>query len=497
VRAKTSLSHQWQLALVVARREVSNGARDWRIVVPILLLTLIFPLLMNFTAQITLDFVERYGASIVGTRLIPFLLMIVGFFPISFSLVIALESFAGERERLSLEPLLATPISDAALYLGKVLASLALPLAASLLGISVYLGALWFSLDYAPPGELLLQILLLTAVEALVMVSAAVVISSHASSVRAANLLASFVIIPIAILVQVESIVMFWGQYTALWWIAAGLLVMAILLVRTGIGIFNREKLLSGTERGPNLRTIWRAFGEDLVGPIRAAWRERSGTPKGWRLLRTLAWLYGRHLPGLLRRQRLALAATLVAFVGAGILGWGYAQAYQLPSGFIQIGEVTPELLEMPPELSFLPALRPLPIFLHNARALLLGLAGAPLSFGAIPLLLAMLPMGLIGFVAGQVAIAGYAPGPFLAAFVLPHGVLELPAAWIAYAFALRTGLSIVSPPSRDGAGSGLLRSLAEFTRLFLLLVIPMLLAAAWVEARVTPQIVLWLYGAG
>src|SRR4030065_391276 len=126
-------------ALTVTRRELRDTLRDWRIVVPIILLTLVFPVIMNFTAGAAQDFVRRYGADIIGERLIPFLLMIVGFFPISFSLVVALETFVGERERKSVEPLLSMPISDGELYLGKMLAALLLPLAASYLGISVYL----------------------------------------------------------------------------------------------------------------------------------------------------------------------------------------------------------------------------------------------------------------------------------------------------------------------------------------------------------------------
>jgi hypothetical protein len=96
------------MALIITRREVRDAFRDWRIIIPIVLLTLFFPLLMNFTAGRMLRFVSDYGAELVGTRLMPFLLLVVGFFPTSFSLVIALETFVGEKERRSLEPLLAT-----------------------------------------------------------------------------------------------------------------------------------------------------------------------------------------------------------------------------------------------------------------------------------------------------------------------------------------------------------------------------------------------------
>ena len=92
-------------ALIVTRREVRDQFRDWRILLPIIALTLFFPALMNITAREAVGFVEEYGAPVIGDRLVPFLLMVVGFFPISVSLVIALESFVGEKERRSIEPL--------------------------------------------------------------------------------------------------------------------------------------------------------------------------------------------------------------------------------------------------------------------------------------------------------------------------------------------------------------------------------------------------------
>lgn len=493
MKGREALLVQARLAWLVARREAWDSLRDWRILAPILILTLVFPFLMNVTARVATDFVERYGAPIIGTRIVPFLLMIVGFFPISFSLVIALESFAGERERLSLEPLLATPISDAALYLGKVVASLVLPLAASLLGIGVYLGSLWVSIGYVPPRVLLVQVLLLTAMEALVMVSAAVVISSHTTSVRAANLLASFVIIPVALLVQAESAVMFWGQYEVLWWIAAGLFVVDVLLVRTGVQVFNREGLLSGEAASLSLRGIGARFWGFCVGPLQEAWHRGQG-PMWRRAAGALAWLYGKHFPSLVRENWPALVTSLVAMTGAGLLGWAYAHRYPLPAGTLQFGNFSPESLEIPVGSGILPPLEPLPIFLHNARALALGAVGAPFSFGAVPVLLAMLPMALVGFFAGEVALAGQAPGTFLLAFVAPHGALEIPAAWLAYAFALRMGLAVVSSDKERG---GLLRALADFLRVFVLVVLPFLFLAAWVEARVTPQVVLQVYGAG
>ena len=187
--------------------------------------------------------------------------MVVGFFPISFSLIIALESFVGEKERNSIEPILSMPVSDLELYLGKMLSSLILPLFASYLGITVFLVMrLTTTPPWIPPLDLTILMFLLTTVEALVMVSGAVVVSSQTTSVRAANLLASFIIIPMALLIQAESVIMFYAEYHALWWFVAGLLVVNLILVRMGVRIFNREEILSKELDELSFKKIWRDF---------------------------------------------------------------------------------------------------------------------------------------------------------------------------------------------------------------------------------------------
>ncbi|MCS6872994.1 MAG: hypothetical protein NZ571_16240, partial [Anaerolineae bacterium] len=90
-------------ALIITRREVRDSFRDWRIISPIIILTFFFPFLAQGVAASFSGFLAQYGAELIGERTIPFLLMIVGFFPISISLVIALETFVGEKERRSLE----------------------------------------------------------------------------------------------------------------------------------------------------------------------------------------------------------------------------------------------------------------------------------------------------------------------------------------------------------------------------------------------------------
>jgi hypothetical protein len=64
------------------------------------------------------------------------------------------------------------------------------------------------SQQWRPDVILVLQILALTTVQGVVMVTGAVVISSQTTSTRAENLLASAIILPMSLLVVFESFIM-------------------------------------------------------------------------------------------------------------------------------------------------------------------------------------------------------------------------------------------------------------------------------------------------
>ncbi len=469
---QVSISGAW----IIARREIRDQLRDWRILTPIIILTLFFPLLMNFTAQQAVDFVVRYGAPIIGDRLIPFLLMIVGFFPISISLVIALESFAGERERLSLEPLLATPLSDRELYLGKMLASVTPPLGAAYLGILVYLVGLFMRLDWRPEPVLLLQILALTTVQAFVMVSGAVVISSQTTSVRAANLLASFIIIPVAELIIGESLIMFWGRYNILWWIVVALLLIAVVLTRMGLRLFNREELLGRELDVLDLRRTFRRFLE--------AFRSDAGS-----LLEWYQGLFRNSLP----RLKIPLLITAAGLSLASYIGYRYAVVFQLPPEILQFNSFDADWADFIRTFGMFSAEGWLRILFINVRALVIASVFGMFTFGVLSLILLMVPVGLVGYFAGNLALAGISVQRYMLALVLPHAVLEVPAAVLAGAAILQLGMAAISLPKGSSLGSGWINALAEWSRIGVGLVLPLLVGAAALEVFVTPRVALAL----
>jgi hypothetical protein len=466
------------MTLVVAGREIRDQLRDWRILAPILILTLFFPVLMNFTAAQAVAFVGRYGAPIVGERLVPFLLMVVGFFPISISLVIALESFAGERERLSLEPLLATPLTNAELYLGKMIASAVTPLAAAYVGIGVYLVGLWFQIGWSAPFPLLAQVILLTTAQAVVMVSGAVVISSQTTSVRAANLLASFIIVPVSQLIIAESLIMFWGRYTALWGIVVGLSVIAVLLARMGLHLFSRENLLGREIDLLNLRWVRRVLVEGFVAGARSP----------------LDWYRGVlqcTLPAL--AQPIVVVSVLLAL--AAVLGADQMRAFPLPKELLQFHGLDASLEPQLRQLGLLSGAGALWVWSNNLRSLAFATFLGAFTFGVVGVVLLMVPVALVGYFAANAAAAGGNAFLLVAGLVLPHGLFEVPGAILAGAAILRVGMSLVVPARGRSLGESWLLAWADWARVGFGLVVPLMALAALVETFVTPRVALLLLG--
>ena len=115
-------------------------------------------------------------------------------------------------------------------------------------------------------------------------------------------------------------------------------------------------------------------------------------------------------------------------------------------------------------------------------------------SFGALDLFLTIINVGLVSFLVTEIVMLGYNPWLFVTTFILPHGIFELPAVLIGLTFALRIGAGLVSPPKGFDVGQGFILTLANFIKILIFLVIPLLLLAAYIEANITPQIVLAVY---
>jgi uncharacterized membrane protein SpoIIM required for sporulation len=83
--------------------------------------------------------------------------------------------------------------------------------------------------------------------------------------------------------------------------------------------------------------------------------------------------------------------------------------------------------------------------------------------------------------------LLGFSPVTLAVFGLLPHGIFEIPALILASAAMLRVGVVLVTPQIGRSMGEVMLEQLADWTKIAVGLVLPLLLIAALVETYVTP----------
>ncbi len=457
----------WAMVWLVAQRELRDQLRDWRILFPLIVLALFFPFLMLAGTGIASNYIMQYNAERVAERVVPFFTLIVGFFPVTVSLVIALESFVGEKERGTIEPLLSTPLQDWQLYLGKLLAGLCLPAAAILFDLALYLFLL-VQFDVRIPDTLTLALaVVISLVQAVLMVSGALVISTQSTSVRGANLLVSFIVIPLALLLQGESIMLFWGNHTGIWLTVLAITIMTALIIRLGLTRFQREYLLGREIDILNLRWIWKAFWQNFRG--------RATSVREWYCKEVaLSW------------RKLRLPLILILLMGLLSSQATYCWIQRLAPSPRHDWHETLEILEAATDWPVAHQLNLPYIFWHNVRAILFISILGMLSFGVLGAMFYLMNMALIGGVLGAIG-RFYSPWLILGVGILPHGLFEIPALMLTGACVLYAGALLITPQPERPLGEILIEAWADWAKVTVGLVLPLLLIAAIIEATFTP----------
>jgi uncharacterized membrane protein SpoIIM required for sporulation len=402
-----------------------------------------------------------------GTWLMPLALLLCGFLPAGFSLVNASESFVGEKERNTLEALLSTPMSDRDLYLGKLAAASLPPVGSSLLAMITFtLLFLWSAPDFLA-GSLWLSLVLilgcLVSLKVLVLVAATVIISVHATTVRAANLLASFVLIPMALLVQFEALLLAQDQAALLYMVMAGLLIAALMLIRAGLATFNRESLLAREHSSHQPHQLRWTFGRFLAG-YHAPGVDPALYPRSFSVRR----FYAEDLPSIVREHRLPLLIMTVALalgLAGGVVGWFDRQPGRV-SATLASTRVDAAMwnLSLNLRLTFLSSVLP------------------PLSLGLFAFLAPGVVATRVGYAGAGLLAAGDGAIAFLP-YLLAHGLFTLPAMALGGAVALRMGVALLQRPPGFSTGQNMLWSAANYLKVLFLVLLPAFILAAGVEA--------------
>jgi ABC-2 type transport system permease protein len=177
----------------------------------------------------------------------PFALLV----PLLVSSIISSDSFAGEKERKTIEGLLATPLSDTELLVGKILGAL-LPALVATWGSATVYTIVTDTFDYPLfgypilPNLLWIVILLgLAPAFAIAAIGLSVIISSRVNGSREAQQLTGILVIPIIILMLGEISGVVTLGVLGLVAILGGVVALDYAILRVGLRLFSRERIIA------------------------------------------------------------------------------------------------------------------------------------------------------------------------------------------------------------------------------------------------------------
>jgi stage II sporulation protein M len=114
-------------------------------------------------------------------------------------------------------------------------------------------------------------------------------------------------------------------------------------------------------------------------------------------------------------------------------------------------------------------------------------------SFGVLGVCVYLLNMGIIGAVLALIRAMGQSPVEIGIYGILPHGIFEIPALILASAATLYIGVILVTPRSQRTLGEVLIEALADWVKIGIGIVLPLLTIAAIIETWVTPALLLYV----
>ena len=264
---------------LVFRKDWREMRRNWQVLVPItavpMLVAVLLPMIILFLPNLTPttnmsiqslqtvmknlpNSIQAEIAGMTAQQALTYLLMLYFLaplflvIPVMASSVIASDSFAGEKERKTIEALLATPLSDAELFVGKVLVAFIPAIVVTFASFAIYsavvdiLAAPLFGGALLLPNSLWLTMILgLAPLIALTSIGLTVAISAKVRGFREAQQISVVLLAPILGLVfgQVSG-TLFLGPIILFALIGAFILV-DVLVFYISVKVFKREEILS------------------------------------------------------------------------------------------------------------------------------------------------------------------------------------------------------------------------------------------------------------
>jgi ABC-2 type transport system permease protein len=266
-------------AWLVFKKDWLEIKRNWQVLIPIIILpilfSVVFPVILLALSNTP---TQNIGSNDINEALIHNLpagvqaqlaqftqtqimiyIMVLYFFapffliiPIMASSVIGSDSFAGEKERKTIEALLATPLLDSELLMGKILVSFIPAILITFVSFSVYAAivdvitfGLFNGMLLLPNVDFLIMVLGVAPVLALCSIGLTVIISAKVKGFKEAQQISVVLLLPVLGLVfaQISGLLLLGPLVLAA---LIGLLALVdVAIFYFGVKMFQREEILS------------------------------------------------------------------------------------------------------------------------------------------------------------------------------------------------------------------------------------------------------------
>jgi len=214
----------------------------------------IFPIIISVIFPLVLDYSQRRKTGIPAASLPPLMNAFSFFFVIGAAFVplsIASYSIVGEKVEKSLEPLLATPLTDGEILFGKTLSAVLPTLIALYLGSGVFMAgmdAVTFSklgYNYFPNDTMTVLLLVLVPIAVVLSVSFSIIVSSRVDDVRSASSYGILMFFPFLAIYLASEIGAISIDVNSVLIISGILLAVDVALFFASTAAFQREEILT------------------------------------------------------------------------------------------------------------------------------------------------------------------------------------------------------------------------------------------------------------
>lgn len=263
----------------IIRKDLTTVIRSRGVMIPMIVVPLIFFILIPVLTSLAPNLVNVPGANLtefetflermpggLQQELAPYnleqsiiVMMVVYVFapmflivPLMVSSVIAADSFAGEKERGTIEALLYTPLSDQELFLAKLLAAWIPAAVVSLVGFVIYTLAAnlagWRTMGeiFFPNWMWVALVVWVSPAVAGLGLSTMVLVSSRVKGFQEANQIGGVIVLPILLLVIGQTTGVMYFNVPLVLLLGMIIWVVDAVLFWIGVRTFARERLILG-----------------------------------------------------------------------------------------------------------------------------------------------------------------------------------------------------------------------------------------------------------